>query len=203
MEYLFFSFWGYLFGSITFGYLVPKYLKNMNIRNISTDGNPGTANAFIHAGLGCGMLVLAGDLLKGAIPVFTAAKVVDIQSNYFIFIMAAPLIGHAFPLFGGFKNGGKGIAVSFGILLGLYPIMTHVFFLAFWYIFFSVVCIVKPHSYRTVAAFICWVLSEVIFIKNIIIVGGSILMAAIVIGKHRQELKRKEERQVRFLFRKS
>lgn len=203
MKYLFFAFWGYLFGSITFGYFIPKYLKNIDIQKISKDGNPGTANAWIHAGIGCGILVLFCDICKGLIPVFLAVQVLDVWNKYFVFVMVAPLVGHTLPIFRGSKSGGKGIAVSFGILLGLYPMKSHVFLLAFWYVFFSTIFIVKPHSDRTVSAFIFWVLSEILFVKNRIIMSGSILMAIIVIYRHRKELKRKEERKVKFLFRKN
>ena len=72
MEYVVFCLLGYLFGSVTFGYLIPRLIKGVDVRALSNDGNPGTANAFLYGGVFCGILVLLADLGKGALPVFLA-----------------------------------------------------------------------------------------------------------------------------------
>ena len=72
MEYVVFCLLGYLFGSVTFGYLIPRLIKGVDVRALSSDGNPGTANAFLYGGVFCGILVLLADLEKGALPVFLA-----------------------------------------------------------------------------------------------------------------------------------
>lgn len=72
MEYVVFCLLGYLFGSVTFGYLIPRLIKGVDVRALSSDGNPGTANAFLYGGVFCGILVLLADLGKGALPVFLA-----------------------------------------------------------------------------------------------------------------------------------
>ena len=72
MEYVVFCLLGYLSGSITFGYLIPRLIKGVDVRVLSNDGNPGTANAFLYGGVFCGILVLLADLGKGALPVFLA-----------------------------------------------------------------------------------------------------------------------------------
>ena len=58
MEYVVFCLLGYLFGSVTFGYLIPRLIKGVDVRALSSDGNPGTANAFLYGGVFSGILVL-------------------------------------------------------------------------------------------------------------------------------------------------
>ena len=70
---------------------------------------------------------LCGDLLKGFIPVFLFASTHE-EGIFFMpgaLVLAAPVLGHAFPLFHRFR-GGKGIAVSFGCLLGPMPFLASV-----------------------------------------------------------------------------
>ena len=68
-------------------------------------------------------------------------------------MLAAPVAGHIFPVWHHFK-GGKGIAVSFGSLLGLIPMWYPVLSLAVCFLFFSLVIQISPNFYRTVAAYI-------------------------------------------------
>lgn len=203
MKFLLYSILGYLMGSILFGYIIPKELKGIDVRKVSRDGNPGTTNAFSYAGIGCGILVLICDLLKGGIPVYIAKQALDTNHIYFSLILLAPVLGHAYPIYTKFKYGGKGIAVSFGVLIGLLPEFSSVLLLAFWYIFFSVICNIKPHSFRTAVTFVFWVMSELFIKSDIGIITGSILITAVVISKHMQELKSNEERQIRILFKRS
>ena len=70
------------------------------------------------AGTGIGILVLILELFKGFFPVFLAARALNLHHPMFAFVLAAPVMGHAFPLSMKFQ-GGKSIAVSFGVLLGL------------------------------------------------------------------------------------
>lgn len=202
MGYLFFAIFGYLTGGILFAYLIPKKVKGIDIRKESRDGNPGTANAFLYAGVPCGILVLVCDLLKGAIPVHLAVRTLDVQNPGFILVMAAPVLGHVVPVFRGYAGGGKGIAVSFGVLLGLWPGFPCIWLLAFWYLFFSLVFVLNPHSFRTIAAFWCWAVSELFFIKSTEVLLGSAMITLLVWRRHRKEDK-KEEREIRFVFRRN
>ncbi len=203
MNFLFYTILGYFMGSILFGYIIPKGLKGIDIREVSKDGNPGTANSFSYAGIWCGILVLICDMLKGGIPVYLAKQVLDTNHIYFAFVIMAPVLGHAFPAYTKFKNGGKGIAVSFGVLIGLYPKLSYGLLLAFWYIFFSIICNIKPHSYRTVVTYVFWVMSEMLLKSEPAILIGSILIAIIVYSKHLREIKSSDERQIRLLLKRS
>lgn len=200
MGYLVF---GYLFGSVMFGYLIPKVVRGIDVRSLSSDGNPGTANAFFYGGAFCGILVLLGDLLKGMLPVYLASRALGTESIGFSLVMAAPVLGHAFPLKGGRKNGGKGIAVSFGVMLGLYPMYTNLWLLVFWYVLFTVVIIIEPHCLRTAVTYICWFVSGICMHLSLAVSVGNLLISCIVLNKHMADLKKKKERQIRFGFRRN
>ena len=120
MNELFFILVGYLSGSILYAYLLPKYICHIDIMKDSDDHNPGTFNAFALAGTQVGILVIALELLKGFLPIWLASHILDTRRWMFAFVLCAPVAGHAFPLFYP-KRGGKAIAVSFGVLLGLLP----------------------------------------------------------------------------------
>ena len=66
---------GYCFGSVLYGYEIPRIFKKINICELSDDGNPGTYNAFRYGGFICGISVLIAELLKGFIPVFFSASI--------------------------------------------------------------------------------------------------------------------------------
>lgn len=120
-EYLLFILLGYFSGSVLYARLLPRLLKGVDVTRQSGDGNPGTANAIQLAGWPVGLLSLGLELAKGAVPVFLAARHLDMSQTAFALVLAAPALGHAFP-FGRFTKGGKAIAVSFGCLLGLLPL---------------------------------------------------------------------------------
>lgn len=203
IEYGFYIAFGYLSGSLMFGYAVPKMIKGIDVRKESSDGNPGTTNAFLCGGALCGILVLLGDILKGMLPVYMAGKHLGTAFIGFAFVMAAPVFGHAFPLVGGKKKGGKGIAVSFGVLLGLYPFLTNLWLLIFWYLLFSVIICINPHSYRTLITYICWIVSALFCKVKPVLCIGNMLISWVVVDKHREELKNRKERQICFGIRRT
>ena len=151
---LMFTVLGYFGGSILFARVFSQLFYKRDVTEDGDDRNPGTYNAFKCGGFLMGVLTLVFDLAKGILPVFLYLHGQDEPDTglALAFVMAAPVVGHTFPIFYHFK-GGKGIAVSFGTLLGLFPDMMPVLFLAATFIFFSVVVKVSPHYYRTIAAF--------------------------------------------------
>lgn len=183
MKYVLFSMIGYLSGSVLYGYLLPRILKKVDVREKSEDGNPGAANAFKFAGVPCGIVVIILEILKAFIPVYFATRVLDISNLKFAIVLAAPVIGHAYPLF--FRgNGGKSIAASFGSLLGIVPSLKPVILLAGLYLVFSLVIVVNPHFYRSVITFTifsvgCFYVEPIISIR-----AGSFLISLIVVAKH-------------------
>ena len=70
---------------------------------------------FRHVGVGLGILVILLELAKGFVPVFLAGRCLDMERAVFGLVLAAPVLGHGWPLWD-LKGGGKSIAVSFGVL---------------------------------------------------------------------------------------
>lgn len=183
MRYLLFIIMGYLSGSMLYAYLIPRLILKIDIRENSTDENPGTANAFINGGILCGILVLLFELGKGFFPIWIALKSLDIENILFSGVLAAPVIGHAYPVFN-FKKGGKAIAVSFGVLLGLFPIIDPVIFLAIFYILFSIIIIINPHFFRSIVTFSFFTVTCLLLENNYSIILGCIIISSIVVHKH-------------------
>lgn len=179
---------GVLCGSLLFSRYLPKLLKKVDIVTLSEDHNPGTANAMQHAGIPVGILCLLGDIFKGVIPVHIAMRLGLESGCLFFLVMAAPVLGHAFSLFHRGK-GGKAIAVSFGVLIGLMPVHTEpMFALCSIYLFFSLVVRLKPHTRRTRITFIMLALYSLymVYAKWIPgqICGGMLLVSGIVVYKN-------------------
>lgn len=104
----------YLLGSIPTAYILGRLLKGIDIRKHGS-GNIGATNALRVLGKGWGATVLALDMLKGfAAVVFIPAP----QDTLRIIFGLACICGHNWTIFLNFK-GGKGIATTFGVLIGL------------------------------------------------------------------------------------
>ena len=107
----------YLVGSIPTAYLFARIFKGIDIRKHGS-GNVGATNAIRVLGKTIGICVLIIDVLKGFVVVLFLA---DRFSGYEWFKIAvgfASVCGHNWPVFLRFK-GGKGVATSLGVLLGL------------------------------------------------------------------------------------
>jgi len=120
---------GYFAGGIPTGYLVVKRLKGYDIRTKGS-GNPGTANVYRNAGALAGAITLVVDALKGYAPVFLSLSLEPRRPELAIACGAAAIIGHNWTPLLGFK-GGKGVATSAGVFLGLLPVPMAVTIVAF------------------------------------------------------------------------
>lgn len=182
-RYAFWTIAGYLSGSVLYAYFLTKWIKHVDVTALSDDGNPGTANAFKFGGIPLGIVVVLCELMKGCIPVYLAAHRLGVENWMFSLCMIAPIIGHAHSLFVPGK-GGKAIAVSFGVLIGLYPIVEPLEILIFFYLFYSLVVVINPHLFRSMVTFICYSIGCVLTVHNSIIVLGCLMMEVIVIAEH-------------------
>lgn len=185
MHTLAFAFLGYLSGSVLYARIFARIFKKENMIEKSKDRNPGTANAFMHGGFRCGVLTLIFDVLKGFLPVFLYMQfgATGVLNSYMVSaVLAAPVIGHAFPLFFGFK-GGKGIAVSFGCLFGLLPLWQPFVTLAVFFIFFSVIFKITPHFHRTLVAYVFSFVGVIFTVDNTGILIGFLIITLTVVAR--------------------
>jgi len=183
MQYLFFIATGFFSGSILYSYMIARHFGHVDITEVSDDKNPGAANVIKYAGVKYGIPAIFLDVLKGFIPVYFAAKYLDIESLYFVPVLAAPVLGHATaPLFG--WHGGKAIASSFGCLLGLIPESYIVLVLAMLLFFFTFFLIIRPNGLRCIISYSLFSLYCLLYCPLPGVRYGGILIAIIVIVRH-------------------
>lgn len=106
----------YLTGSVSSAIIVCKMMGLADPRE-NGSGNPGATNVMRIGGKKAAAITLAGDALKGLLPVLLA-KALAVDSLILSFVVFAAFLGHLYPIFFGFK-GGKGVATSFGVTLGV------------------------------------------------------------------------------------
>lgn len=199
---LLFTLAGYLCGGVLFARLAADLFGKAAILTGSRDGNPGAANAFTYGGFWCGVLVLCGDLIKGVLPVrlYLKSTAASHAPLLLALVLAAPVIGHAFPLFYRFQ-GGKGIAVSFGCLLGLVPNWRPALTLALTFIFFSLVIRIHPHSYRTAVTYLCAAIGMALGRVEPGVFWGFCLMTAVVLLRLSLSKETRHKPEVKLLWR--
>jgi glycerol-3-phosphate acyltransferase PlsY len=111
MVYLF-TLIGLCAGSLPLAFWLGRALLGQDVRRIA-DGNPGAANVWRAGGWRPGLLAAVLDIGKAAVPVALAHYTFGVEGWGLVPVGMAPVIGHAFSPFLGFK-GGKAIAVTFG-----------------------------------------------------------------------------------------
>lgn len=174
---------GYLSGSLLWANFFGNLLAGEDVAADSPDGNPGAFNAFRYGGFWCGCLTLCFDVCKGFLPVRLFCRSAALMPSIGLaLVLAAPVIGHTHSVFHGFR-GGKGIAVSFGCLLGLAPELKPLLVLAAVFILFSTVIKVSPHYYRTLATYIAAIPAMFLAVRSWAVRGGFLLIAQTIISK--------------------
>jgi glycerol-3-phosphate acyltransferase PlsY len=118
----------YLIGSIPFG-LIVGLAKGVDPRKAGS-GNIGATNVGRLLGTKFFFIVFLLDLLKGAIPTLTAGWALNFTVEnrttclLWVLVAFAALVGHMASIFLKFK-GGKGVATSAGMMLGIFPYFTY------------------------------------------------------------------------------
>lgn len=183
MEYLIFTIAGYLLGSVSSAVVVSR-LMNLPDPRSEGSGNPGATNVLRLGNKAAAGLTLAGDILKGALPVLVARWLVD-DSLTVALAGAGAFFGHLFPLFFGFK-GGKGVATALGVfaavslsVAGGLALTWLVVALVFRYS--SLAALVSAVS---APAWAWWILSDPVY------TGLAALLALMLILRHRANIGR-------------
>lgn len=191
---------GYLSGSLLFARYFGWLCCNRDVTAEGADKNPGTFNAFQYGGFLCGVLTLCGDLLKGFLPVFLyRCGNMAAADMGLAFVLAAPVFGHVLPVFHKFR-GGKGIAVSFGCLLGLLPEVQPLLILAFVFLFFSLIVRITPNYHRTFFTYLAAGIGMMLFVPDWAVSVGFALVAALVMCKFLRSPERKDSCKVVFVW---
>lgn len=151
---------GFLIGSVPFGLLIAK-ARGVDIREHGS-GNIGATNVFRVLGKGAGIGCMILDILKGLIPVILAVNLVRLDGRSPVMEMGflsglantypadkqlyvqlihvltgmAAIVGHNYSPWIGFK-GGKGIATTGGVIIGLMPFGAVIVLLVFAVVTFT------------------------------------------------------------------
>ena len=179
----------YLLGSIPFGLLIVKATRGSDIRSAGS-GNIGAANVARNAGALAGVVTLLLDAGKGYFAVWLAARETSGNERWMIAAAAAAVAGHVFPVWLGFK-GGKGVATGLGVML---PICWQAVAAA-GVIWVLVVVFWRYSSLGSIAAAAAMpVLVYILYAPGhappTLVSIGTILIAALIIAKHHQNIGR-------------
>ncbi|HXM29084.1 MAG TPA: glycerol-3-phosphate 1-O-acyltransferase PlsY [Chthoniobacterales bacterium] len=181
----------YLIGSVPWGYLIAR-LKGVDIRQHGS-GNIGTANVLRVMGKKWGYLVFLCDFFKGILSV----KLGSLIAAYFlvnvglgsVIAALACVLGHDYPIWLGFK-GGKGIATLAGTVLSLFPPLV---FVSFGVVWIAVFLISRYTSLASISAAVALPIAAYLIVAKAelpLLVGFSVLMAALAIWRHRTNIAR-------------
>ncbi|HDJ5158110.1 TPA: glycerol-3-phosphate 1-O-acyltransferase PlsY [Staphylococcus aureus] len=180
----------YLIGAFPSGFVIGKLFFKKDIRQFGS-GNTGATNSFRVLGRPAGFLVTFLDIFKGFItvffplwlPVHADGPISTFFTNGLIVGLFA-ILGHVYPVYLKFQ-GGKAVATSAGVVLGVNPILLLILAI----IFFIVLKIFKYVSLASIVAAICCVLGSLI-IQDYILLVVSFLVSIILIIRHRSNIAR-------------
>ncbi|HDZ7563502.1 TPA: glycerol-3-phosphate 1-O-acyltransferase PlsY [Staphylococcus aureus] len=180
----------YLIGAFPSGFVIGKLFFKKDIRQFGS-GNTGATNSFRVLGRPAGFLVTFLDIFKGFItvffplwlPVHADGPISTFFTNGLIVGLFA-ILGHVYPVYLKFQ-GGKAVATSAGVVLGVNPILLLILAI----IFFIVLKIFKYVSLASIVAAICCVIGSLI-IQDYILLVVSFLVSIVLIIRHRSNIAR-------------
>lgn len=192
MDFLLFGLLAYLLGSIPTAVWVGRKKYGIDVRGQGSK-NAGATNTFRVLGKKAGIVVLSIDILKGTLAVLLPFLLTSLvwQDDHLIHLKIVSgilaVIGHIFPLYAGFK-GGKGVATSLGVIIGIHPLAALICIVLFLTVFMisnyvSLGAIIASASFPISLYFI-------FHNKNITLTIFSISLAAVVIILHHANIKR-------------
>ena len=195
-SYIIIAIVAYLIGSINFSVILSKKMAGFDVREKGS-GNAGTTNMLRSVGKKAAALTFLCDVLKGVVSIGIAwivGKIAnDVDSALLVQIAGIlVVVGHTYPIFFGFK-GGKGVATSLGVLL-----MTN------WQI--GLICLTfaivimalsRKVSLGSIGAAILFPILTIFTNSHFIVEANgfkylvySLILAAIVVFNHRENIKR-------------
>lgn len=205
MNLAYLIFLSFLIGSIPTGFWLGKILKGIDIRKYGS-GNVGATNVFRVLGKQWGIIVLLIDIFKGFfavvfLPILIGKSQVSDEVLRIIAGICA-IAGHNWSIFLGFK-GGKGVATSLGVLIGLAVALIQlrlvlVLSIAIWIFIFLMT------GFVSLASVICSLFLPVLVIiltKSKVLIIFSLLVAFFGVLRHKSNISRlldKKENRVKF-----
>lgn len=180
-EYMIFAIIAYLLGSILFALVIGKAFYQTDIREHGS-GNLGGTNTFRVLGKKAGLIVTIMDILKGTLSVVLVLKFApDLEP---LIIGAFAVIGHTYPIFAKFR-GGKAVATSGGVLLGVSPLL-------FLILVISFLLLLKITKYVSLSSMLTGLVAIItsIIMQDIGLIIVTVLLTSFVVYRHRENIKR-------------
>ena len=184
-------FLAYLIGSIPTAVWVGRKFHGIDVREHGSK-NAGATNTFRVLGRKSGWFVLTIDVLKGLLAaILPLLFKTEYDDNQLLFFQLSTsfvcIIGHVYPVFAQFR-GGKGVATSLGIIIGLNPFSAGISLLIFLIVFFafryvSLGAIITSIAYPFISYFI--VKEDA---KSMIVF--TVLIGVLIVLSHRKNIKR-------------
>lgn len=173
----------YLLGSISSAILLSKIMGFEDPRTQGSN-NPGATNVLRIAGKKAAFFTLAGDFLKGLIPVLIGHL---LQVELLLVALAgfAAFFGHCFPVFFRFK-GGKGVATAMAATVA-FSWIAGAFLIATWLLFakvFKISSLAAIVSFSALPLVIFW-LTRDLWVASVFVV-----MSALLIWRHKSNIRR-------------
>jgi len=192
IDFIIFGLAAYLLGSIPTAVWIGKAKYGIDVREHGSN-NAGATNTFRVLGKKPGIVVLLIDILKGFSAVFmpfvfgVGAWGDDHLINVQLVAALLAVFGHVLPLFAGFK-GGKGVATSLGVIIGIHPLAAGICVIVFLVVFISS----KFVSLGAITAACCFPILLAFYFKvdSIWLLAFSMLLSAAVIYVHRKNIGR-------------
>jgi glycerol-3-phosphate acyltransferase PlsY len=173
----------YLLGSISSAILLSKIMGFKDPRSEGSK-NPGATNVLRIAGKKAAVLTLAGDSLKGLLPVLLAHSL-DAAHLIVALTAFAAFCGHCFPIFFNFQ-GGKGVATAIAATVG-FDWITGTILIAIWLLFarvFKISSLAAIISFGVLPLIIYW--REQDFAISLVFTT----ISAILIWRHKSNIQR-------------
>jgi glycerol-3-phosphate acyltransferase PlsY len=179
----------YLLGSIPWGLILSRIFAREDIR-LKGSGNIGATNVTRQTGVIPGLLTLAGDILKGAVPVCLALVAFDSAGGAADFYPAAAalaaFLGHLFPVYLKFRDGGKGVATA----AGCFAVVSPGAVLAAVVVFIAMLSMARRVSVGSLSAAAVLPLAVWIATDSAILTATAAIAALFIFIRHGDNLKR-------------
>jgi glycerol-3-phosphate acyltransferase PlsY len=180
---------GYALGSIPFGYLLVRARSGGDVRAMGS-GNIGATNVARTAGMSIGVATLLLDAGKGYLAVWLAGHFSGGNIRIMMYAGLAAILGHVFPVWLKF-SGGKGVATALGVFLMISwaAVAAAVAFFTIVVLFWRYVSLASV-SAAAALPLLVYLLYAPGHAPPAAVTAGTLLAAALVIVKHRQNIER-------------
>ena len=189
IKYIALPVFAYLLGSIPWGLILTRLFTPLDIRQTGS-GNIGATNVAREAGVTLGIITLAGDTLKGAVPVWLATSITTMNDTwgaiFVAFVSLAAFMGHLYPVYMKFKTGGKGVATAAGCFAVISPLAMVVSIL----VFIMIACWSNRVSLASLVAAAVLPLAVWKATHSQIITGCAVITSIFIYSRHTDNIKR-------------